>query len=464
MEENKFLPNLSQNLLEILDDDEYFDIIIEVGDDPYVEIFRAHMVILSYRSPYLRRILSINKPKINGILHIKLSNILPEIFQIILRYIYGGKISLIEYDTPDIIKILIAANTLSIQELIPHLQLYLIENKTKWLEQNFNLIYQMSFENYSFLELQKFCTELISKQPEKIFNAIDYTSISEEFLISLLQHDNLHMSEIQIWDHIIKWGISQNPELSSDPSNYSNNDFIILKNILQQCIPFIKFKEFTAKEFLTKVYPYKKILPEKFQENLIECFLDNNYKPSKKLKIDSKIITIQHVELISKWIDKLEFKDNIKNSYEFKLIFRGSRDGFTPKNFHDICDNQSHTISIIKVRDSNEILGGYNPIIWKSGNSYGITDDSFIFSFKNNYEIENHILSRVEDENRAINYCYRYGSSFGNGDLIITSFGYFYNMNKYNTNYCAKGSYEKQIRNTQDKFSIEEYEIFQINI
>jgi hypothetical protein len=42
MTENKFLPKLSQNLLEILDDDEYYDITIEVGNDPYVRIFRAH--------------------------------------------------------------------------------------------------------------------------------------------------------------------------------------------------------------------------------------------------------------------------------------------------------------------------------------------------------------------------------------------------------------------------------------
>ena len=86
MVDNKFLPKLSQNLLEILEDDEYYDITIEVGNDPYVKIFRAHMVILNYRSPYLRRMLSTNKKKNDGTLvNIKLPNILPENFQIILR-------------------------------------------------------------------------------------------------------------------------------------------------------------------------------------------------------------------------------------------------------------------------------------------------------------------------------------------------------------------------------------------
>ncbi|POG81007.1 hypothetical protein GLOIN_2v1512245, partial [Rhizophagus irregularis DAOM 181602=DAOM 197198] len=52
------------------------DITIEVGNDPNVKIFRAHMVILNYRSPYLRRILSTNKKKNDETLvHIKLPNI-----------------------------------------------------------------------------------------------------------------------------------------------------------------------------------------------------------------------------------------------------------------------------------------------------------------------------------------------------------------------------------------------------
>ncbi|GBC26933.2 BTB/POZ protein [Rhizophagus irregularis DAOM 181602=DAOM 197198] len=106
---NKFLPKLSQNLLEILDDDEYYDITIEVGNDP----------------------------------------------NIILRYIYGGKLTLEEYDDiSDIFKILVTANELSLQELNNYLQSFLVENNASWIEQNFNLVYQTSFKNDSFLELQ----------------------------------------------------------------------------------------------------------------------------------------------------------------------------------------------------------------------------------------------------------------------------------------------------------------------
>ncbi|EXX53529.1 hypothetical protein RirG_243030 [Rhizophagus irregularis DAOM 197198w] len=280
------------------------------------------MVILNCRSSYFRRILSTNKKKNDEtLINIKLSNIKPEIFQLILRYIYGGSLSLEEFDTSDIIKILITASELSLQELIPHLQSFLIKNKENWMEQNFNLIYQISFENdYSFLDLQKFCTELFSKQPGKIFNSPDFTSISEKILTSLIQND-LQISEVQIWEHVLKWAIAQNPGLSLDPSSYSKDDFNVLKNTLQR-------------RYSKKLY-----------KSLIECFFDNDYNPSDKLgpkiiketiireSIDSKIITVQYVELISKWIGKLEIMDEIKDLYEFKLIFRGSRDGFTPENF-----------------------------------------------------------------------------------------------------------------------------------
>ncbi|PKY55559.1 BTB-domain-containing protein [Rhizophagus irregularis] len=116
------------NYIELLKDDEYHDITIEVGEDPNVKIFRAHKNILCYRSPYLRQILSSNKENNNVLTRIKLPNVLPEIFQTILEYIYDGILSLNE-ETLDFFKILDAADNLHLQELIDYLQKYLIEDK-----------------------------------------------------------------------------------------------------------------------------------------------------------------------------------------------------------------------------------------------------------------------------------------------------------------------------------------------
>ncbi|EXX52112.1 carbohydrate-binding module family 13 protein [Rhizophagus irregularis DAOM 181602=DAOM 197198] len=450
MVDNKLLPKLSQNLLEILNDEEYYDITIEVGSDPYVKVFRAHMIILNYRSPYLRRILSTNKKKNDG-------------------GIYMGEKFLWKNLIIQILLKLIAANELSLHELIPYLESFLIENKANWMEQNFELIYQTSFENNSFLKLQKFCNDLISKEPSKIFNSPNFSSIPEKLLITLIQIDNLQMDEIQVWEHVIKWGFTQNPGLPSDPTSFSKNDFNILRNSLQQCVPYIRFHNLTSKEFLKKVKPYKKILPKELYNDLLEYFLDNDSKKSvpriieenKEIRsnIDSKIITFQHVELISKWIDRLEITDKLTNSYEFKLLYRDSRDGSGLINsrletFREICVNQSRTITVIKIIDSNEIFGGYNPIEWKFDDSYGATKDSFIFSFSNN-SIDNYILSRVKDEKKAIyNGKYLNGPTF-NSDLVL------YNDRdglRINCNQCY---YEKHIGKI-NKLYVEEFEVFQI--
>ncbi len=83
---NQFLLKLSQNYVELLEDNEYYDVTIEVGKDPYVKVFRAHTNILYYRSPYLRRVLASNgKNNDNVLTHLTLPHISPEIFQTILK-------------------------------------------------------------------------------------------------------------------------------------------------------------------------------------------------------------------------------------------------------------------------------------------------------------------------------------------------------------------------------------------
>ncbi|CAG8608869.1 2379_t:CDS:2 [Funneliformis caledonium] len=119
--------------------------------------------------------------------------------------------------------------------------------------------------------------------------------------------------------------------------------------------------------------------------------------------MDSCIITYKHEELITKWIEKLEITDQISASYEFKLLARER--------------------------------------------------DSFIFSFKDKNDVNNHILSRVKNEQRATYNCSSCGPAFGYSDLIISPF--------YG-NKCIMSDYEKPIRETGDKFRVEICEIFLI--
>ncbi|UZO08914.1 uncharacterized protein OCT59_029157 [Rhizophagus irregularis] len=402
----QFFSGLSQNYIEILEDDEYYDITIEVGEDPNVKIFRAHMIILCYRSPFLRRTLSSNKKNDNNVLtHIKFSNISPEIFHIILKYIYGGIISLNEQEPSEILKVLVAADQLFLQELIDYLQKYLIENKSEWMEQCFEHIYRTSLQSNSLLVLQQYCTNLMAKSPEKIFKSLDFTSLSEKSLVSLIKRDDLQMKEVEVWEHVLKWGLVKNPTLLSDPTTWSDDDFKTMKNTLQHCLPLVRFFSLSSDDFFQKVRPYKKLLKHQTYEELLESYLNPNSEPNDNILlpryrnidgiIDSRIVNLNIISLISKWIDKVDVKSKyayareLYLSYEFKLLLRGSKDGFTPKKFHELCDGIPHTVTFIKIKGTEEIVGGYNPLKWESHKQavWGETKDSFIFSFKKDYEV-----------------------------------------------------------------------------
>ncbi|CAB4444229.1 unnamed protein product [Rhizophagus irregularis] len=442
----QFFSKLSQNYIEVLEDNEYYDITIEVGEDPNVKIFRAHMIILCYRSPFLRRILASKKMNNDGTLvHIKFPNISPEIFQIILKYVYGGIISLNEKEPSEILRVLTAADQLCLQEIVDYLQEYLINNEFEWMEQHFGLVYQIGFQSNSLLEIQNFCTNCMTKSPQKIFKSFDFTSLSEKSLISIIKRDDLQMKEIEVWEYVLKWGLEKNSTLLPDPTTWSDDDFKTMENTLQHCLPLSYLNPNSV--------PSDNILPPRYRSN------DGI--------IDSTIINLNIISLISRWID-----NDVKNKfasirdlylpYEVKLLLRGTRDGFTPKKFHELCDNILSTVTFIKIKGSEEIIGGYNPLKWKSYNDdeWGETKDSFIFSFKNKDNFKESILSRVNDAGSALYYHNRFGPTFGIEDIDI--YADESNDKEYDCCNCTQLSYEKQIRDIEGVFSMEDYEVFQI--
>ncbi|EXX73081.1 hypothetical protein RirG_063440 [Rhizophagus irregularis DAOM 197198w] len=144
--------------------------------------------------------------------------------------------------------------------------------------------------------------------------------------------------------------------------------------------------------------------------------------------------------------------------YKFQLLLRGSRDGFTPNKFHELCNDILYTVTFIKVKETEEILGGYNPLKWESSGGWCKTKDSFIFSFKID-NIKDSIISNIENTEYAFYNGSYVGPYFGKDLIIYSSSSDF---EDYSHRYCRKNYYEKIIRDTEDLFSIEDYEVFQI--
>ncbi len=64
--------------------------------------------------------------------------------------------------------------------------------------------------------------------------------------------------------------------------------------------------------------------------------------------------------------------------YTFNLLYRASRDGMTSAAFHEKCNNQGPTIVVAKVKNSEQIVGGYNPLVWDKSNQYKSKRDGFL--------------------------------------------------------------------------------------
>ncbi|RHZ76374.1 hypothetical protein Glove_198g19 [Diversispora epigaea] len=468
-----FYENLSNDYIKLLENGKEHNIIIEVGENPVVQTFKVHSPVLCYRCPYLYD--EFKKSTINNDDNIKIIHkpqISAKVFNFILKYIYGATINFEKVETSIIFDLLMTMNQLLLEELVLRLQTFLIENHPSWLKLNFSKIYNSSFQA-DFKGLQNYCNDIIAKHPNLIFESNDFNTLPETTLVSIIQMDDLQLEESKIWDYVIQWGISQKKTLPSNIDDWIDKDFQILKNTLQQCLPHIRYFQISSKNIMEKVYPYQQILNKKLMTDILKysmalnepmtstilppCKIVTTQLPNRgnTFQITSLIITNEHLAEIASWIDKKEVTYEVKNNpYEFNLILRGSRDGFGVDVFWNLCNQKTNLVVVLKVKDTDEILGGYNPIGWNS-NIYGqcsTTNDSFIFSLKNE-NIENHILSHVKNASNSIYNTYNQGSDFTN-DFYMSS------NQTFNINWIQ--GYEKLIRKTTGEFLIDDYEVFQI--
>jgi hypothetical protein len=110
---------------------------------------------------------------------------------------------------------------------------------------------------------------------------------------------------------------------------------------------------------------------------------------------------------------------NILRDFEnkvWKLLYRGSRDGFRALNFHDKCDNESNTLTLIETT-KGFIFGGFTPLVSDSTNNDYRSDNSrksFVLTLKNAVNIQP-CTFKLSNVSNAI-YCYsNRGPTFGGG-------------------------------------------------
>ncbi|GES98277.1 hypothetical protein GLOIN_2v1780055 [Rhizophagus clarus] len=462
----QFLPCLSQNYLSALtNNDSEFDVIIKIGEGNNYKEFDAHSFVLFTRSIYFRTALSkrwVKKQDNKMIFH--KPNISPKVFEILLKYIYGGIVEIDTEDPEEILDLLIASDELCFVEILDYLQEIFLEPIKNSLQDYIVLIINLSLRHPTFNVIKQYVDFTIKFSPHIIFFSKEFYNLDQEILESLLKRDDIMIKEIQLWDCLLEWCKFKVELNNSKIDEWDDIDFIKLKESLQPFIKYIRFSHMTTSDFTDKVLPYRPSVEEYIYDIIKKIFFTSirdmirlsfnfSIEQPKRRGIDSLLININECVLISCWIDNRPFNYYSFSTfpYDFHLLFRASRDGFNNSTFHELCDMKGPTLTVIRVEGTNELIGGYNPLDWHSPPDWveGITRESFIFKI-DSQDHEKSILSKPYIEDSVANK-YDNGPDFRD-DLTISG----------SKCHCEHFGYNKRIRSTGIDFVIADYEVFRI--
>jgi hypothetical protein len=165
--------------------------------------------------------------------------------------------------------------------------------------------------------------------------------------------------------------------------------------------------------------------------------------------------------------------------HPWKLLYRGSRDGFEVGRFHGTCDGHSGTITLIRCTNGN-IFGGYTPIAWESRNLPDNKDGhwkcdetltSFIFTLKSPHNMAPRKFPLIpEHKQYAIACFHNLGPCFGSGGAIVVCD----QSNRNENNYTYKFGRRTYINTTgldgetfftgAKQFKAQEIEVFEVGI
>ena len=151
------------------------------------------------------------------------------------------------------------------------------------------------------------------------------------------------------------------------------------------------------------------------------------------------------------------------------LLYRATRDGFTPQAFHSKCDGKGNTITIIK-NNLNYVFGGYASSAWNSSNTWINDPNAFLFSlrragvsFKDKFTVK---LAQYALQGNS-----SYGPIFGNGHDIhicnrsntnIGSYSHFGHSYNFPDGYKSGENANVFLAGNYNQWTTTEIEVYQI--
>ncbi|RIA90974.1 BTB/POZ protein [Glomus cerebriforme] len=284
IKKKSFFIDLSKHYLELLENSNNFDVVIKIKENNnnnhhhnYKE-FKVHSFILNQRSNYFKKLL-LNTNNNNNIKEIIFDKqfISPQVFDIILKYIYGGILD-IEYKEPEVIlDLLIAADELHFNEIIDYLQDIFLKQTQNSIQKYFTHFYDVTSQYSNFTKLRNYIKNIVTDLPHIIFRADDFTGLDKETLLYLVKRVDIVIEEIEIWDCLLKWCMVKTNLKNKDIKDWNIDDFYCFGKSLEPFLPHIKFEYITKEDYFIKIKPFKQSFNQNVYKKIKEAINLNEF-------------------------------------------------------------------------------------------------------------------------------------------------------------------------------------------
>uniref|UniRef100_U9TPI6 BACK domain-containing protein n=1 Tax=Rhizophagus irregularis (strain DAOM 181602 / DAOM 197198 / MUCL 43194) TaxID=747089 RepID=U9TPI6_RHIID len=137
-----------------------------------------------------------------------------EIFDTILKIIYGKEINVSTMDSEFLLNLLEASDRFKLFDKVDYLQSYLIEVRSSWIYDNIFKLIPTAFENDNFHQLKSFVIDLICKDTKWFLSLKQFNDLPENQLIKFLQINDLSIEEFHVWNAVLSWSFKRNADLN----------------------------------------------------------------------------------------------------------------------------------------------------------------------------------------------------------------------------------------------------------
>jgi TLD len=159
--------------------------------------------------------------------------------------------------------------------------------------------------------------------------------------------------------------------------------------------------------------------------------------------------------LVSFLHDEMSPKEH-SESMRLELLYRGSRDGIEPSDFHSRCDGMCNTVCVVE-SSAGYVFGGYAEGAWMSCENDLQTKKSFLFSLNGLGAPEKFPRKLSSQQSKILNrdqYLFFFGIDLtvAGNDKTVSRLGTMYSSNSREKAYLAG----------DEKFLVKEIEVYQI--